>query len=50
VHSRAGGASELTGDAISLTEGGSLFDDPTDPGIKVKPGDTLTYTVVVFET
>ena len=48
--SRAGGASELTGDAISLPEGGSLFDDPTDPSIKVKPGDRLTFTLEVFET
>ena len=48
--SREGGASELTGDAISLPEGGLIFDDPTDPKVKVKPGEELTYTVEVFET
>ena len=48
--SREGGASELTGDAISLPAGGLIFDDPTDPKVKVKAGEELTYTVEVFET
>ncbi len=47
--SREGGAVELTGDALSLPEGGLIFDDPTDPKTN-KPGDEITYTVEVFET
>jgi hypothetical protein len=48
---RAHGASSLMGGALSLPEGGTLFDDPTStPDAKDKPGDELTYTVEVFET
>ena len=44
------GLRELTGDAISLPDGGLIFDDPSDPKVKAKPGEELTYSVEVFET
>ena len=48
---RAGGASETSGAALSLPEGGVLFDDPTGgPVAGAEPGDELTYTAEVFET